>query len=356
MKITPFLLLGILLLGFLPQANAQTTCPPTLVRLSTYVVNDANSVTVEITYLSVEDVRYALEYRFFLEDTFETALLPLIGGTILLTLHSEAIQHQFTIRSICSNNVETRGATFFLDFRNAMLDCLPPIDLVIEIAGPEIAAFKWQGNSAADRYQVNYTPRNGLLQTTDTPVPSFVQELQPTDVHTFEIRTICIQPGVVNNVEVFSSAYRFSIVTVDDIKAFRLSCPELETVVDTAYVIQCTEHGDFGSDKDNFLFVHRPFCQPNATRSNTFVEQFLLSPNPVRHELHISYRLRESDWLGGDLLTVQGTIVQKWLPTQWHEVGDYQQIIATQDLPAGIYFLRLHNAYRILTQKVIKLP
>ncbi|HMN91449.1 MAG TPA: T9SS type A sorting domain-containing protein, partial [Saprospiraceae bacterium] len=260
------------------------------------------------------------------------------------------------IRSICSNNVETRGATFFLDFRDAMFDCPPPTDLVIETAGPEIAAFRWQGNSAADRYQVNYTPRNGLLQTSDTPVPSFVQALQPADVHTFEIRTICIQPGIASSVEVFSPAYRFSIVTVDDIKAFRLSCPELETIVDTAYVIQCTEHGDFGPDKDNFLFVHKPFCQPNATRSNTSVEQLLLSPNPVQHELYISYRLREPDWLGGDLLTAQGTIAQQWLPTQWHEVGDYRQVIATQDLPPGIYFLRLHNAYRILTQKVIKLP
>ncbi|HMN90407.1 MAG TPA: hypothetical protein PKE68_10345, partial [Saprospiraceae bacterium] len=99
MKLAPFFLLGILSLGFLPKPSAQTTCPPTLVQLSAYVANDANSVTVALTCLSVEDVRYAIEYRFFLDDVSEMMLLPVANGRILLRLHLESIQHQFTIRS-----------------------------------------------------------------------------------------------------------------------------------------------------------------------------------------------------------------------------------------------------------------
>lgn len=335
--------------------RAQPTCGTSFLQLTAYEFSPTGGITITIGVTPAESVgEYNILHRFQLGDELIEETLTAPDLSLTLTLDPEAALHEFTALSTCEDGTMTEGSTFFLDLAGASLDCPPPTNLVIEFVNIFSAGFRWQGNAQADRYEVRYTPQGVPTLISETPVPSFVQELLPASLHTFEIRSVCPAPGITNAIDQYSPALRFSIVTVDDIKAFRLSCAEMEVVTDTAYQLQCTKHGDFGANKDSFLLVHQNVCL-NALQEPVFLATEI-SPNPTDNVLNISYQLLQAGLVWGELLSTNGELIRTWLSPNWQHPGIYNYDITLNKLPPGIYLLRLYAKDQILTRKIIKMP
>lgn len=347
----------ILFIGFLLSANlslAQLACGASFLKLTAYEYSPTGGVRITIELSTVDGaVGYAILHRFQLGAEIIEETLPVSDLSLTLSLNPAASLHGFTAFSTCADGTTTEGATFFLDFAGASPNCPPPSNLVIEFVNNLSTGFRWQGNAQADHYEVQYTPQGGATQITETPVPSFVQELLPAVVHTFEIRAVCPAPGIINVTDQYSAAYRFSIVTVDDIKAFRLSCAEMEVIADTAYLLQCTKHGDFGANKDSFLLVHKNICLTAAWE--LVFQQMTLMPNPANHIVNISYQLLEPSVVSGALFDISGNLVRNWLPQQRQNPGIHYYNIILTDLPRGFYSLRLQARGQTISRKIIKL-
>ncbi|MBK7869751.1 MAG: T9SS type A sorting domain-containing protein [Saprospiraceae bacterium] len=334
---------------------AQPTCSASVLQLAAYEFNPNFGARVLITISPVEGtVSYAMRHRYQIDNETVEEEIALADLQIALMLNPLASLHEFTALTTCEDGTIAEGATFFLDFANASSECPPPINLVIEFVNNAAIGFRWNVNSQADRYQVNYTPQGGATQTAETPIPSFIQEIVPASVHTFEVRSICVVPGILNQADQYGPAYRFSIVTVDDIKAFKLGCFEMEKVVDTAYVLQCTKHGDFGPNKDSFLLVHKNVCL-TAVREPVLL-QTSIYPNPANDEISISFGLRQSSIVAGDLLNIQGQLLQNWLSPALLDTGVHLRRLYLGKHPPGIYLLRIQTQEQVFVQKIFKLP
>lgn len=335
--------------------DAQPACGASFLHLTAYEFSPTAGIMINIEITPAVGVaEYNILHRFQLGDERIEETLPTPDLFLTLTLDPEAALHEFTALSTCEDGTMTEGSTFFLDLAGASLDCPPPTNLVIEFVNNFSAGFRWQGNAQADRYEVRYTPQGAPTFTSETPVPSFVQELLPASLHTFEIRSVCPAPGITTVVDQYSPAYRFSIVTVDDIKAFRLSCAEMEVVTDTAFLLQCTKHGDFGANKDSFLLVHQNVCL-NALQEPVF-QATEISPNPTDNVLNISYQLLQAGLVRGELWSTNGELIRTWLSPNWQHPGIYNYNITLNKLPPGIYLLRLYTNGQIMTRKIIKMP
>lgn len=77
------------------------------------------------------------------------------------------------------------------------------------------------------------------------------------------------------------------------------------------------------------------------------------SPNPTNGEFTVSFQLKESENLSFELAQMNGKIVQQIYPKNYWQDGDHSFSVNLENLPAGIYLLRMRGERYVLSQKLI---
>jgi hypothetical protein len=78
-----------------------------------------------------------------------------------------------------------------------------------------------------------------------------------------------------------------------------------------------------------------------------------VSPNPVSSELLVRYRVPEAALISVVMRDARERVVANILADSPHETGEYQQTVAVQSLPSGVY--SLHVVLRTATERTRQL-
>ncbi len=106
--------------------------------------------------------------------------------------------------------------------------------------------------------------------------------------------------------------------------------------------MQCTEHGDFGPNKEAFVYTHG--CQDCAT-ATSLVDipydsfRWEIYPNPVADWLIINYWLEERTRIAFTLYNVLGQAMPENNAPVEEGTGWHQSRIGMHSLPKGGYYL-----------------
>ena len=145
------------------------------------------------------------------------------------------------------------------------------------------------------------------------------------------------------------------IVTVDDIKALHVPCSTLEELTERAYLLYCTKHGAFGSNKERFLAVHSD-CTPNSTAQLIKdLNQLKAFPNPFSQQLQLSFNLTSTKVLETNLLSHSGQILDRLHPFGQFVVGQTELAFSLSHYPAGMYWIQINDGITIQYLKIIKI-
>lgn len=270
--------------------------------------------------------------------------------------------HGFTARNVCFDESVHTGATWFLDFRQADNHCPAIQNFQLLNLSPGFIEFAWGAAPEADSFRVTYQAGVSPLQIAFTPEPFWEQPLLPAAVHTFGIAAVCNVPGLTQAATVTGPEFIFHIIIVDDIKGIAAPWDSIAPYVCKAYRLQCTQHGDFGTNKEAFIAAH-PQLDPfslapcpeliSSVRIETQPLTLQLYPNPLSGEqLWCSFYLHASTPVWIDIIDFSGRIhdrFQEWLPAGANRIP-----IAVTLLPPGMYAVRIQSNGGFFSAKFVK--
>lgn len=270
--------------------------------------------------------------------------------------------HAFTARNECTDGSIHTGATWLLDFRQAEGECPAIQGFQLLDLNPNFVAFAWGATPEADSFRVTYQAGASPPQVGFTPEPFWEQALLPAAVHTFRIAALCNVPGLTSAATVAGPEFIFHIIIVDDVKGIAAPWDSIAPYVCKSYRLQCSQHGDFGTNKEAFIAAHPELHALNlapcpelisSLRTEPAVEALHLAPNPVAgDDLWCSFQMTASAHVWIDIIDFSGRVhhrFREWLPTGAHRIP-----LAAASLPAGLYAVRVQSGGSVFSAKFVK--
>ena len=306
------------------------------------------------TQVDVES--YQISYQYTLDGVDQEEINTIAPTLFTIKLAADTGQHSFTILNTCLSGDVHTGSQLLLDFDNSALDCPIPSNLQVINFNQLSTSFQWNNDDRALFWHVIYENSDGLVQEFDTEEPFVMLELLNSNFHWFTIYTICDEQALVNGALLRQSpAIRFMIVTVDDIKALHVPCSTLEELTQRAYLLYCTKHGAFGSNKERFLAVHSD-CTPNSTAHVIKdLNQLKAFPNPFSQQLQLSFNLTSAKALEVNLLSHSGIFLGRLRPFDQFVAGKTELAFSLSQYPAGIFWIQINDGITVQYLKIIKI-
>lgn len=353
LKIVALLFCG----GIFSSTHAQTTPSCNASTLSLQSLDRGTDGLLATFSLSPQpDVSaYQIRYQYVSAGMEMEDLLPIIPELFTLKLAADTGQHRFTLVNTCLEDDLHTGSQLLLDLNNSSFECPTPSNLQIEDVDNTFVSFQWAPDDRALFWHVKYETADGFVQEFDTPEPFVTQELRSSNTHLFTVYTVCDDQALVGSTSLIrqSPAIQFMIVTVDDIKALRVSCEDLNKIVAKAYRLYCTKHGHFGPNKEAFLATHND-CMPNALPTDIDpIRQALVFPNPADDYISLAMVLDQALWLQVDLLSANGQFVKNLAPSIRLLSGRSVLRFPVKECRPGFYWMRISTESRFMMKKIL---
>ncbi|MEZ5042618.1 MAG: T9SS type A sorting domain-containing protein [Saprospiraceae bacterium] len=353
LKLLIFLLCG----GIFSSAHTQTTPSCNASTLSLQSLDRGTDGLLATFSLSPqpEVSDYQIRYQYLLAGVEMENILADIPELFTLKLASDTGQHRFTLINICLEGDLHTGSQLLLDFNNSSFECPIPSNLQIEDLDNTFVSFQWAPEDRALFWHVKYETADGFVQEFDTPEPFVNQDLRSSNTHLFTIYAVCDDQALIGNNTLArqSPAIQFMIVTVDDIKALRVSCEDLNKIVIKAYRLYCTKHGHFGPNKEAFLAAHND-CMPNALPADIdAIRQVRVFPNPTNDYISLSLVLNQAIWLQVDLLSPNGQLVETFTPSLRLLSGQSVLRFLVKECRPGLYWIRIRTNHHFMMKKIL---
>lgn len=361
-------LLPILLIASLFSIRSWSQTPPQCNSSDLRYLNLNNTMSGANLLFSVQGQPLVqsqfLNYTLLLDTDPTPGQVPVSGPELpqlLMELPNTGL-HGFTVRNVCFDESVHTGATWFLDFRQADDDCPAIQNFQLLNLLPGFIEFAWGATPEADSFRVTYQAGASPPQVGFTPEPFWEQVLLPAAVHTFRIAALCNVPGLTPAATVAGPEFIFHIIIVDDIKGIAAPWDSIALIVCKSYRLQCTQHGDFGTNKEAFIAAHPQLdafslapCPEliSSVRAEPAVEALHLAPNPVAEDdLWCSFQMTASAEVWIDIIDFSGRVhsrFREWLPAGGHRIP-----LAAASLPAGFYAVRVQSGGGIFSAKFVK--
>ncbi len=336
-------------------AQTEPTCEAANIQLLFYNHNDGNTTIGLGVSFEENTVNYQIVHEYVIGEETIVEILPADDLEIVLNLDPLVLYHQFTVESFCSNELQQIGASLVLDFSDSDIDlaCPIPTNFVVESLTNDNIILTWQPIEEAESYTITYQPELGNPIEFTTPETFFKIPLQAVCTHTFQLSTNCSDKK--QSLLSKSAISQITVVTVDDVKKdIQTCCETFWTDVQNAHRLLCTAHGDFGSNKVDFINVHISIipidsCFTDAIEVNLTAMEVNIYPNPFAEYLVIEGKNRPFEESVLHIFNAKGELLlQQNLSTPILQLETYQ-------LPQGIYFYQLkQKQQKISVGKLVK--
>ena len=113
----------------------------------------------------------------------------------------------------------------------------------------------------------------------------------------------------------------------------------------------------FGSPDNDNIYVDSVTIQELGTAISDIadkISELSISPNPVSNELHVSFELKESNNIEINLYSLDGSVSKNLVNCHTNN-GLFSENSDLENLPSGIYFLKVSVGNSSTTQKILKL-
>ncbi len=115
----------------------------------------------------------------------------------------------------------------------------------------------------------------------------------------------------------------------------------------------------FGSGGGNNMYlddinIRTPGTKPDGIQELFEEFNFHIFPNPTEKTAQISFRLKEANFVSIDIYDLVGKKIKQVLATSKLSPGDHQYSFSKyEELPSGMYFIRLNINDQPLTERLI---
>jgi|GEM_PF-1546148 len=334
----------LLLLGHHLPLNSQgsPSCDASSISLLS-VQPTTDGILASFTLQEQADVAsYTLQYAYSLSGTPMEEILEVSPPLFEITLASDTGIHHFTILNNCIEGDLHLGSQLQLDMSDSDFACPVPSNLQILDYNENNLSFQWAFNELALSWHVQYDNAEGFVEAFDVIEPFVFQELSRSAYHIFTIYAECEDQALSTTQFIRRSpAIQFMIITVDDIKALSISCMELCTLTERAYLLTCTRHGKFEANKTEFLSKHECGCLTSIKERVSIFENITYYPSPTSDKVQINFQLKQKGKLGLELFNSSGKRIQNLQTPTFFSSGSHQLAYDLSALPTGVYWLKL---------------
>jgi hypothetical protein len=148
------------------------------------------------------------------------------------------------------------------------------------------------------------------------------------------------------------SGNRFFDGTMQTISLNSTTQKEALDFVDNERLYFSNETSVFGGAQLGELDLGSLITSNSLVAEQTVLDHVLAYPNPTDKQLNLEFELYESAKVGIQLLDIEGKVVQK-KPSKIANAGKQFFNLAIEELPAGIYFLRLKCGSQKYTKRIV---
>ena len=113
------------------------------------------------------------------------------------------------------------------------------------------------------------------------------------------------------------------------------------------YIAPCTGHSSYYNP------LARPLISANANAENAIAEELKIFPNPTQSQVTIQLGLETETDLYVDLYNISGQRVKQLLSAEHRTAGAHQFQIALDEVPAGVYFVRVQTAEHVISKELV---
>ncbi|MTB51665.1 T9SS type A sorting domain-containing protein [Lewinella sp. W8] len=357
-KLLPFFLLLSLLPGVLRTQDAPL-CSGSTLQLQSLELDFTQARASFLLSGEAEVLTYELLHEYVRDGEEVREVVRSEAPLISITFSPQGV-HRFTAVNQCTDGTIHTGSSLILDFGQDGVDaaCPTPTNLFIETFTPGFVAFGWDAADTVDFWQIRYQPEGLPAQDFMVTDPFVEQDLLPTVRHTFSLFAVCDEDGLTSPItQTVSPTVTFSLIIVEDVKLFPITCDSLTELVWDAFLMECTRHGAFEADKEAFVFIHGCEACVTATALDDpaaeFFRTWTLAPNPVREEAQLQYVLPEATRLEASLFDAVGRPVKQYV-TPLLAAGEGVIELPLGELPPGVYWVQLHTGNRSGVKKMVK--
>mgnify|MGYP003348960106 CR=1 FL=1 len=137
---------------------------------------------------------------------------------------------------------------------------------------------------------------------------------------------------------------------------FQWTSPAASTGAVTFYYAYNTANNDGSADGD-IIYNGSVTIQPNTTGisdiSNEMTDLSVI-PNPVSNEFGLSFNMKQEEIVSAQIFSLDGKLSKELFSQKLNE-GSYRQNFNIQELPAGVYLVKINAGEASVTKKIIKL-
>jgi len=231
-------------------------------------------------------------------------------------------EYQYRVRTRCNGTWQSYTPfSYFTTTGGGGLPCGPTTGLFAETLASNAALLGWHDMSA-DLYRVQVRPASGnwIVNETLTNTSIIVEGLQENEVYRFRVRTKCGADW-----QDYSDYYEFSINAATNPNTQRLG--------------------------NTTTLLNKPMTKLFAGTSSNW--NFTIAPNPTRGETRISYELPSANLVNISVYDLQGRLVQSVKTQELQEAGIQQINFSVDELPRGMYHVRLETEDHFEIAKMI---
>lgn len=107
----------------------------------------------------------------------------------------------------------------------------------------------------------------------------------------------------------------------------------------------CDQH--FGLSESTDIYN----LQADQTEMNN-VDDVKVSPNPFQSEINIRFAAKDISNLNVEIININGQVVQSFEKPLWKGINEINLVV--EDIPVGIYFVKMSDGIQSFTRKLIK--
>lgn len=340
------------------SAQDPPGCSSSRLQLQSLAVGGTEVRATFLSSAAPEVVTYDLLHEFTRNGEPGEELVSSESPLITISFFPQEL-HTFTAINRCTDGTVHTGSSLIFDFgaEGVDLNCPVPTNLFIESFSPALVAFGWDNADTVDFWQVTYQAEGLPPQDFTVSTPFVEQALLPVVRHTFSLFAVCDEEGLVESAQSVSPTVTFSLIIVEDVKLLPVTCDSLSAITWDAFLMECTLHGAFESDKEAFAYTHG--CEPCTTATATDqsgppTSSWTIRPNPVRRELILEYYLPRPDQMLATVYDIFGRSVFTYRSPGLLPAGEGRLTLPLADLPVGGYWLELRAGPYVQVKKLVR--